>query len=523
MAQKISLVWFKRDLRVHDHAPLAAACAVGKPVIPLYVVEPDYWRQQFAARRHWHFIYDSLVELRDDCMGLGQPLIMRKGLVTDIFNNIRHQFDIDGIYAHEETSNLWGYQRDEDVRQWCQIHGIRFHEFPTNGVIRRLDDRDSWAHLRNQRMAAPLTPKPDKLLPVQIDIGAIPPKDDALFGDEVPGITQQGGRRAGIKMLQSFLVDRGRQYLYRLSAPGPSELYCSRLSAHLTWGTLSAREIVKSVQNRRAELSSEDSIIWRRNLSAFLSRLSWRCHFIQKIEDRPDIEIKAMHPAFRAMKEPDDADSRFDAWSTGQTGYPFIDACMRNLIRGGWLTFRMRAMLVSFASYHLGLDWRRSGYFLARLFTDYEPGIHYSQLQMQSGITGINAVRIYNPIKQSIDHDPDGSFIRRWVPELESLPSMWIHEPAKMNDEMQTRFNCVIGKHYPAPIVEHKVAVKEARARISAARQTPGFRDEAKIIYAKLGSRKRQARRRPAAKKSRANQSLSTSSTQQLSFFMDDG
>ena len=92
-----------------------------------------------------------------------------------------------------------------------------------------------------------------------------------------------------------------------------------------------------------------------------------------------------------------------------------------------------------------------------------------------------------------------------------------------MNDEMQTRFNCVIGKHYPAPIVEHKAAVKEARARISAARQTPGFRDEAKIIYAKLGSRKRQARRRPAAKKSRANQSSSTSSIQQLSFFMDDG
>jgi deoxyribodipyrimidine photo-lyase len=234
---------------------------------------------------------------------------------------------------------------------------------------------------------------------------------------------------------------------------------------------------------RPIELQCVDSLI---------ARLHWHCHFIQKLESEPEIEHRAVHPLFEAHRlqtAPDDP--RLVAWISGQTGFPFVDACMRSLIATGWINFRMRAMLVAFASYHLALDWRVSGARLARLFTDYEPGIHWPQVQMQSGQTGINTPRIYNPVKQSTDQDPDGVFIRRWVPELRELPLVFLHEPWRMSDEDQAANQMVLGVSYPHRIIDHVEAAKEARARLGKVRQLAGFHAAAKGVYQKHGSRKR--------------------------------
>ena len=198
-----------------------------------------------------------------------------------------------------------------------------------------------------------------------------------------------------------------------------------------------------------------------------------------------------MHPLYEGLREKEFNNEFYTEWEAGKTGYPFIDACMRSLNYNGWITFRMRAMLVSFASYNLWLDWRITGYHLAQTFTDYEPGIHYSQLQMQSGVTGINTVRIYNPIKQSYDHDPHGIFIKKWVPELKNISETWILEPWKMELSIQKTTKCIIVRNYPAPIVDHTISIKKARSRIAEIVKKDSYKDKSKVVLNKMGSRKR--------------------------------
>jgi len=490
----MNIVWFKRDLRVHDHEPLSAAARNG-PLLPLYIVEPALWLEPDASGRQWAFLRESLIELDTALMRLGQRLIVRIGDACEVLRGLLAEHAITAVYSHMETGNDFTFQRDLRVKALLQTHGIAWFEARQFGVVRGLKLRVRWASQWEGLMAQDLARAPFALPAISVRGDDLPMwPQSALKSDPCPH-RQLGGRSRALELTQSFMDSRGERYSREMSSPLSAERACSRLSPHLAYGTLSVRELLQALRDRQAALQGAPTQVrssWPRSLQSLQSRLHWHCHFIQKLESEPAIEFRNINSAYDGMREHAFNRERFERWASGTTGWPFVDACMRSLINGGWINFRMRAMLMAVSSYHLWLHWREPALHLARLFTDYEPGIHFSQAQMQSGVTGINIPRIYNPIKQSHDQDPDGVFLRRWLPEIAHLSNEWIHTPWLAPLAQRE------GLNYPAPLLDHQQAAREAKVRLSAWRA--GVRDLSafnQAVLVKHGSKKRKVTARP--------------------------
>ena len=495
-----SLLWFKRDLRLHDHAALHAAITQG-PLLCLYVIEPSVWAQPDAARQHYEFILESLRELARELKTLGGRLHVRTGEVTNVLAQLHALAPFEQIFSHEETGNAVTFERDKAVARWCRAHGVTWQEFPQFGVVRRLKSRNHWqrhwaSHTQAQQLACPqpgalqFQPSPWPAQPVlgaqELGLDAFDPPD-----------RQRGGRSAGLAVLDSFLNHRCRDYRGGISSPLSAPSACSRLSPYLTFGALSLREVVQATDAKLLQLQGQSAYA-KKGLEAFLSRLHWHCHFIQKLESEPELEWRNLHRGYDGLREPDWNPAHFEALTSGRTGWPMVDACVAMLRQTGWLNFRMRAMLVSTAAYPLWLHWQPVGEWLARQFLDYEPGIHWSQMQMQSGTTGINTTRVYNPIKQAQDHDPQGLFVRRWCPALRRVPDSWLLEPWRMPESVQAACGVRVSADAPAgapdawplPQVDLEAATRTAKDRLHSLRRRPEVRAAKAAIVEKHGSRK---------------------------------
>lgn len=475
-----SLVWFKKDLRTKDHRPLYEALEMG-PTVALFVIE-DEWVKGFEySDIHAQFLTQSLTELKSQLDVLNVPFFVLTGHAEQAISHVKKTFNFDQIISHQETGLYWTYQRDLRVKSWCKENAVEWKEYQQFAVIRRLKDRDQWNKLRAKVVNTQLCPHPKPQRPLNISA-----RQEGLNYNTVKQL-QPGGRTAALDLLTSFLSHRGENYSKQMSSPVTAFDSCSRLSPHITWGTVSLSEITYELKKQKAKQLSKN---WYRSLKSFESRLWWHCHFIQKLESEPEIEFNNINPGFDGMRESEFNDEYFEAWKKGETGYPIIDACMRALKQHGWINFRMRAMLVSFASYHLWLHWQKPAQFLSKYFVDFEPGIHFSQFQMQSGVTGINSIRIYSPKKQSLDQDPEGQFIKSYCPELEGLDSKYIHEVEETPPMLLTLSGVKLGENYPYPIVDHKLSYNLAKKRVFEWRSKPEVKSIARGVYQKHGSRK---------------------------------
>ncbi|KAB2639007.1 MAG: deoxyribodipyrimidine photo-lyase, partial [Verrucomicrobia bacterium] len=394
--ERITLVWLKRDLRLHDHAPLAEAsrsCAEGGKAVAVYVRESDYWATDKASTEQWEFVAECLRDLSAGLERIGCPLLIAEAPSAEIvLEALLDQYEVVELLCHQETGNGWTFERDKRVLRLCRERHLPVREFLQNAVVRgriRPPEKPEHQSFWRDWLASPQAPTPRIWRSPSTAPPLFTPPDLAT---SVNDTRQQGGERLALGLLESFLGERcllHGGYRVEMGSPLHGHEACSRLSTHLTWGSLSTKRAAHAALAR--EPRPPYGSMMHRN--SFHRRLRWRDHFLQKFESLPWMEFRCINPAAETLHGWHE--EWYERWSSGMTGYPFIDACMRSLNTTKWLNFRARAMLVSFASYALNLDWRRFAPHLARTFLDYEPGIHYSQLQMQSGTTFGSIPRIY--------------------------------------------------------------------------------------------------------------------------------
>jgi deoxyribodipyrimidine photo-lyase len=467
-----ALVWFRRDLRHVDHAALAAALAAHEAVHCAFVFDTEILDAlESRADRRVTFIWDSVNELKAALEASGGGLHVLHGRARAEIPRLARELGVAAVYANRDYEPQ-AMARDEAVAGALRGAGILFRA-RKDQVIFELDEvrtrsgeafnvftpyRRAWLARLESRHCAPLA--------AGEGAGRLAPAAGTM-----PALAELGFARAELP-LPAGMSGAARQWSafqrrlpsYAAERDFPALEATSRLSVHLRFGTISIRELVRHAAAGR----NEGAATW-------LSELIWREFFFAVLAARPDVVDHCFRREFDALEWNDDT-AAWDAWRAGRTGYPLVDAAMRELAARGTMHNRLRMVTASFLTKDLGIDWRRGERYFAAQLLDYDLAANNGGWQW-SASTGCDAqpwFRIFNPVTQSRRFDPEGAYIRRWVPELARVPAAAVHAPWEMTPLEQQATGCVVGRDYPAPVVSHEDARRRTLARYGAVRGQAG-------------------------------------------------
>ncbi|MFN3705636.1 MAG: cryptochrome/photolyase family protein [Thermoflexales bacterium] len=472
------VVWFRRDLRVHDHAALFHACQNAEEVIPLFILDRSLLAHAETGSRRVQFLLEALADLDRNLIARGSYLTLLQGDPVEVLPRFVECIGADGVYYSADIERWSGQQRDRNLTHIFARMRRTFRPFlsyylQTEGEYERAAWSKAWhtfnaqpphpapAHIRTPQLQLCPGLRAYGYIPTLKDLGLPPSLGSALTGGETPARAR----------LRDFLDHRVAEYRFKMSSPILAEEEgTSRLSAYLKFGCVSVRECVHEARRRYAHATPRE----RKSLLAWVSRLQWRDHFIQKFALYPEAEFVNLYRPFDTIRRYEHADARLlAAWQQGRTGFPLIDASMRALVQSGLLNFRMRAMLATFLTINLMIDWRHGAEWFMKHLLDGDACIDHWQWQMQAGITHPSRpyVRAYNPLKQCFDHDPEARFIHKYVPELRNLPAPLAFEPHRLTAMEETWYGVHPGRTYPLPIVDAEASRKVGLEQIMPIRE----------------------------------------------------
>ncbi len=452
-----TIVWFRRDLRVYDHAPLDRAARRGA-VIPVFILDRALLHHPETAVARVAFMLECLRSLDQDLRDRGGRLILRCGDPVQVLPQLIRTTGADGIYAHIDFERIYGRVRDARLNQVLAQEGLKIRWFEPTATTADLIAYAEYRQLWYSHMEADLIPAPGQIqVPADVSSDPLPTLADlGLVADEKP--IPPAGTQAARKFLQDFLQEKSDRYYWQLSYPGARAT--TGLSPHIKFGAISIRECYKTVQHltpaidHRVQLSRQQLI----------ARMRWGSGFAQRFRYLPQLEVRSLYTVFDQDGWEFD-EGLYQAWQAGMTGFPIVDAAARCLqATGGWLelNFRSRALYSSFLSNLMGMDWRWGALHFMRHLIDGDCPIDHYQWAMQAGVTHCldkTWTRIYNPEQVAIDRcDPEGLFIKRWLPELAAVPPAALGNPPRING-------------YPAPILDYKTARRRRVKQLERQRQ----------------------------------------------------